>query len=95
MRRNVSERSFTKSFLRGKAVAVGCPKFDDVVAYENKIKQIIECADVKSIHVVYMEVPCCAGLVHIAREALEKSGKGVPFEAVMIGIRGERRREQG
>jgi hypothetical protein len=35
-----------------------------------------------------MEVPCCRGLVHIARQALDNSGKQIPFETVMITIAG-------
>jgi hypothetical protein len=36
-----------------------------------------------------MEVPCCFGLVKVAREALAASGKNVPFEDVTVSIRGE------
>jgi hypothetical protein len=38
---------------------------------------------------VHMEVPCCHGLVHIAREALKKAGKDIPLEVVKVGIKGE------
>lgn len=81
--------NFHTDFLKGKVIAIGCPKLDDVDAYVNKIKEIIESSDIKSLKVVHMEVPCCYGLVHIAQEALNKSGKNIPFEAVIIGIRGE------
>ena len=81
--------NFHSDFLKGKAIAIGCPKLDDSGAYMSKIAQILESSDVKSVKVVYMEVPCCYGLVHIAREALSKSGKDIPFEATKIGIKGE------
>jgi len=42
-----------------------------------------------------MEVPCCYGLVHIAREALSKSGKAIPLESEIIGIKGEILKEVG
>jgi len=80
---------FHKDFLRGKAVAIGCPKLDDLNAYIDKVAEILRVADVKSLKVVHMEVPCCFGLVHIAREALKKAGKDIPLEVVKVGIKGE------
>ena len=81
--------NFHTDFLKGKAIAIGCPKLDDVDTYVNKIEQIIKGSNIKSLKVIHMEVPCCYGLVHIAKEALSKSGKDIPFEAVIIGIKGE------
>lgn len=75
-------------FIKGRAVAAGCPKFDDAPAYEEKIEHILESSNIKSITVVYMEVPCCNGFVRIVRDALESGGKDIPLEAVMIGIKG-------
>ena len=82
---------FHSDFLKGKAIAIGCPKLDDAGSYVSKVAQILESSDVKSVRVVHMEVPCCSGLVHIAQEAISKSGKDIPFEATEIGIRGERK----
>ena len=81
--------NFHQDFLKEKAIAIGCPKLDDVRAYKQKVEQILENADVKSLTVIRMEVPCCYGLVHLAREALEKSGKDIPFETVTVGVKGE------
>lgn len=76
-------------FIKGNAIAIGCPKLDDVEAYSKKIEEIIRSSNVKRLKVVYMEVPCCYGLVHIAKQALSKSGKDIPFGTVMVGIKGE------
>ena len=81
--------NFHHDFLKGKAIAIGCPKLDGLDAYVSKVAQILESADIKSLKVVHMEVPCCYGLVHVAREALNKSGKDIPFEKVMIGVKGD------
>jgi hypothetical protein len=81
--------NFHPDFLKGKAIAIGCPKLDDVDAYISKATRILESSDIKSLKVVHMEVPCCHGLVHIAREALRQSGKDIPLESVKIGIKGE------
>jgi hypothetical protein len=84
---------FHCDFLKGNAVAIGCPKLDDAGAYVNKVAQILENSDIKSMRVVHMEVPCCSGLIHIAREAISRSGKDIPLETTEIGIKGEIRGE--
>ena len=81
--------SFHPDYLRGKAIAIGCPKFDDLDYYIGKLKAIIVEGGIKSITVVHMEVPCCLGLLHAAREAIEASGRDVPLESVIISIQGE------
>ncbi len=81
--------NFHTDFLKGKAIAIGCPKLDDPEAYINKLTQILKSSDIKSLKVVHMEVPCCYGLVRIAQEALHRSGKDIPVETVNIGIKGE------
>jgi hypothetical protein len=46
-------------------------------------------AGIKSITTVVMEVPCCAGLPHIVKKALEKSGAKIPLSEVVISTRGK------
>lgn len=75
-------------FVKGTAVAVGCPKLDDAGAYVEKLSQILSSNNIRSLKVVYMEVPCCRGLVWIAQQALERSGKDIPFDTAMIEIGG-------
>ena len=53
----VAYPNFHRDFLDGKAVMVGCPKFDDAEAYIEKFTNIFKTADVKSVTVVVMEVP--------------------------------------
>jgi hypothetical protein len=84
--------SFHRDFLKGRAIVVGCPKLDDVDATIDRLAQIVRTADLKRIQVVYMEVPCCYGLVYIARKAMAAAGKDVPFETAVIGVKGERLR---
>lgn len=81
--------NFHADFLKGKAIAIGCPKLDDVQAYINKVTQILKNSNIKSLKIIVMEVPCCSGLVHITQEALRRSGKDIPVETVVIGIRGD------
>jgi ferredoxin len=82
--------NFHQEFLKGKALAIGCPKLDDGQAYLEKITQIITMAHPKSITVVNMEVPCCFGLIHLTQQAIEMSGIDVPFKTTTISIRGDK-----
>jgi len=72
--------------LRDSAIAVGCPKLDDGQAYINKVTQILQSNDIRSLKVAYMEVPCCRGLVFIAQQALALSGKDIPFTTEIVTI---------
>jgi ferredoxin len=81
--------NFHDDFLKGNAVAIGCPKLDDVHAYVDKVTQIFRHAEPKSIKVVIMEVPCCSGLAQIARQSLQNAGLEIPLEIIIIGIRGD------
>jgi len=79
---------FHEDFLKGRALLIGCPKLDDVELYEKKLATIFEQNDIRSVTCVHMEVPCCSGLVNIARSAIEASGKVVPFAEVTVGVKG-------
>jgi Pyruvate/2-oxoacid:ferredoxin oxidoreductase delta subunit len=80
---------FHRRFVTGKTLAIGCPKLDDAGFYQNKLSQIFAGNEIRSIHVVYMEVPCCFGLVHTVREARDASGKPIPLTLTRISIRGD------
>jgi hypothetical protein len=80
-----------QDLLKGKALAIACPKLDDTSGYVEKLSNIFSVNNIKSITVAIMEVPCCRGLDLIVREALQKSGQTIPLESITIGIDGERR----
>ena len=82
---------FHQYLLKGKILLVGCPKFDDLNIYQEKLTQILEYNIVKSITYAHMEVPCCFGLVDIIKEAIARSTKQIPFHDLTIGIDGELR----
>lgn len=84
-----SYADFHTDFLTGKALAVGCPKLDDLQFYQEKLTEMITASNLKSIQVLYMEVPCCYGIVHAAEEAIKASGRDIPLERVQIGVRGD------
>jgi len=79
---------FHSRFLKDHSVAVGCPKLDDAEFYIEKLATILKANDLNSLTVIHMEVPCCFGLIRIAREAISRSGVEMSFEDVMIDLRG-------
>ena len=79
---------FHDRFLKGRSVVVGCPKLDNAEFYIEKLTAILKANKLNSLTVVHMEVPCCFGLTHIAREAIARSGLQVAFEDVTIDLRG-------
>ena len=80
---------FHQDFLKGRALLVACPKLDDFQAHQRKLTDILRQSEVKSLTVVHMEVPCCSGLVHMAKQAISASGKDIPINEVTVGTRGD------
>jgi hypothetical protein len=68
---------------------MGCPKFDDVEDYIDKFSEIFKTADIQSVTAVVMEVPCCAGLPIIVKRGMERAGKTVPMERVVVSTQGK------
>jgi len=79
---------FHNRFLSGRSIVVGCPKLDDAQFYTEKLGEIIKVGLPNSLTVVHMEVPCCSGLTHIAREAITRSGVSLGFEDITVDIQG-------
>ncbi|MBN2753974.1 MAG: 4Fe-4S binding protein [Candidatus Goldbacteria bacterium] len=82
--------SFHKEYLKGKALAIACPKLDsDMDVYVDKITAMVDQAKINTLTVVRMQVPCCGGLVQLAKSALEKAQRKVPIKAVTISLEGD------
>ena len=79
--------AFHERFIKGHITLVGCPKLDGV-DYSEKLTEIIRNNDIKSVTVVRMEVPCCGGLEHAAKTALQRSGKFIPWQVVTVSTDG-------
>ncbi|NNM66732.1 MAG: 4Fe-4S binding protein [Spirochaetales bacterium] len=79
---------FYQTLLTGKAVLVGCPKFDNVNAYLEKLTRIFQERPIRSVTLARMEVPCCSGLARLAQIALNTVSKKIPYTEVTVGIDG-------
>ncbi|MFH1787989.1 MAG: 4Fe-4S binding protein [Candidatus Altiarchaeota archaeon] len=76
--------------LKGKALAIACPKLDsgqDV--YLEKLVSMIDNAKINTLTVMTMEVPCCGGLLHIAKKAASRAKRNIPVKHVLVGIKGK------
>ena len=79
--------NFHAEFMKSRIAIIGCPKLDDV-DYTEKLAAILKSNDVKSLAVVRMEVPCCAGIVRAAVDALTQSGKVIPRRIITLSTDG-------
>jgi len=79
--------NFHNEFIRNRITLIGCPKLD-MVDYTEKLTAIISNNNIKSITIVRMEVPCCGGIEHAAKEAIKNSGKFLPWNVVTISTDG-------
>jgi hypothetical protein len=86
---------FHQRFLRGKALAMACPKLDQGrEIYRNKLTAMIDQSGLNTITVLIMEVPCCGGLLSLAQEAVAAAGRKVPIKKILMGVQGQMLREE-
>lgn len=80
---------FHKDFLKGKSLAIACPKLDtNKQVYLEKLITMINDSNLKSITVLIMQVPCCSGLTQLAQQAVVHANREISINVVVIGIEG-------
>jgi ferredoxin len=81
---------FHKDFLKGKALAIACPKLDEgQEIYIEKIRALIDDAKINTLTVMIMQVPCCRGLLQLAKEAAAQASRKVPVKCIVVGLQGD------
>lgn len=80
--------NFHNDFIRNHITLIGCPKLD-MVDYTEKLTAIIANNNIKSVTVARMEVPCCSGIENAVKNALQQSGKFIPWRVVTVSTAGE------
>jgi hypothetical protein len=78
-----------KDLLEGRAVMMGCPKFDDIDAYAAKFADVFKQAGIRTVTTVTMEVPCCSGLPQVVKKGLAAAGATVPHRQIVISTQGD------
>ncbi len=86
---------FHRDFLKGKTLAIACPKLDDgQEIYVEKIKALIDEAKINTLTVMIMQVPCCGGLLRMAQAAARQAARKVPVKCIVVGLQGNILKEE-
>jgi ferredoxin len=87
--------NFHSKFLKGKSLAIACPKLDsNMEVYIEKITSMIDDSNINTLTVMIMEVPCCGGLLKIAQKAIQQAERKIPLKLMVVGVRGDIFNEQ-
>ncbi|MGL4909017.1 MAG: ATP-binding protein [Bacteroidales bacterium] len=85
---------FHNRFMRNHALVIACPKLDEGQdIYIAKLVAMINDAQINTLQVVIMEVPCCGGLLQLAKTAVQQAQRKVPIKKIVIGVQGEVKEE--
>ncbi|MFI3271152.1 MAG: 4Fe-4S dicluster domain-containing protein [Pseudomonadota bacterium] len=85
--------SFHGQYGKGKVILIGCPKFDDVNAYVERLADVLKHGNIASLTVARMEVPCCSGLanaVHKAYAMADVKQDAVPLTIITLDRLGQK-----
>ena len=86
---------FHPEYLKGKSIGIACPKLDQgLEQYIEKVRSWIDDAKINTLTVMTMQVPCCSGLVHIAKQGAARAKRKVPIKSVVVSPQGEILREE-
>ena len=86
---------FHGQFLKGRRLAIACPKLDsNQDIYLDKLKALIDFSGIRSLTVLTMEVPCCRGLLQLARSAAAQAERKIPIQWLEIGVQGDLLQEE-
>jgi ferredoxin len=81
---------FHRDFLRGKTLAIACPKLDEgQEVYKQKLTALVDGARINTLTVMIMQVPCCQGLLRLAQSAVAQAQRQVPIRCVIVSLQGE------
>jgi ferredoxin len=84
--------NFHSKYMKGKKLVIGCPKLDaNTERYIDKLVTLIDKAQINTLTLLIMEVPCCGGLAKIAEMARERAQRNIPIRKIVIGMDGSKR----
>jgi NAD-dependent dihydropyrimidine dehydrogenase PreA subunit len=82
--------AFHSNLLKNKVLSIACPKLDsNKEVYVEKLVAMIDQAKIDTLTVAIMEVPCCGGLLQIAKLARGSAKRNIPVKVIKISIKGE------
>ncbi|MCX6287832.1 MAG: 4Fe-4S binding protein [Bacteroidetes bacterium] len=82
--------NFHSRYMKGKSLAIACPKLDsNKESYIEKLGSMIAETKINSLTVVMMEVPCCGGLLQLAKMARDQAKRNIPIKKAYISVQGD------
>ncbi|MCL2511369.1 MAG: 4Fe-4S binding protein [Bacteroidales bacterium] len=80
---------FHHKFMQNNSIVIACPKLDSTIElYIEKLTAMIDNAEINTLTVIVMEVPCCTGLWRIAQQAQVNATRKIPIKKVIVGVDG-------
>lgn len=82
--------NFHSEHLKGKMLGIACPKLDsNTDVYLQKLVALIDGAKINTLTVMIMEVPCCGGLIAMAKQAVSMATRNVPIKKIVVSVSGD------
>ena len=86
---------FHSRFLEDKSLAIACPKLDGgQEQYKQKLVSMVDDAEINTLSVLTMEVPCCQGLLVLAKKAVSEADRDIPVKHIQVGVQGDIKKEE-
>ncbi|MEW5816150.1 MAG: 4Fe-4S binding protein [Spirochaetota bacterium] len=77
--------NFNSRFLKNKTLGIACPELDsDSGIYTEKIKALIDDAEINTLTVLIMTAPCCQGLLTMAKQSIAEAKRKIPLKCVVL-----------
>ena len=76
-----------RSYTAGHPLLVACTKLERM-DYASRLSKILSSNDIRSIHAIRMDVPCCGSFIVMVRKAIELSGKDIPLKVTVVSTQG-------
>jgi NAD-dependent dihydropyrimidine dehydrogenase PreA subunit len=87
--------NFHSRYLKGRSLCIACPKLDsNTDSYVQKLISLIDDAKVNTITVMKMTVPCCGGILQMAKIASQHASRKVPVKSITVDVNGEIAQEE-
>ena len=81
---------YHNNYLKGKRLIIACPKLDtNRESYQEKLISLINDAKINTLTIMMMEVPCCHGLLQLAKNAAEHAHRKIPIKSIIVSTKGE------
>jgi ferredoxin len=86
---------YHNNYLKGKRLIIACPKLDtNRDKYLDKLISLINDAKINTLTVMMMDVPCCQGLLQLAKNAAEQAQRKIPIKSIIVSTKGEKIKEK-